>query len=269
MSQFIDLKELEKEVTDAAKQATADLSAMLHAKAVELAGERLNTRRQAFIDHLDVSREGDVWILSLDESMNWIEDGLPEHSNLENLLASKKAKTAKDGSKFIVVPFKQGPNKGPTNTTPSNLELVSAVKAHMKQAKIPWSKIERDDNGRPKIGRLHSFDVKSPNKTHEGPGQGWGPVGENRQGPNKDYQKGQSGGRDLLSGVGVYQHEVGGKVQRSVMTFRTASSKQLGTGMWWMSKIPPTNIFEDVYKWGLEEVSNTIIPQILERLGAK
>lgn len=269
------LENFSDELTKAAKEAVRDLSAMSHAKAVELSGERLHTRRQMYLDALSLQEHDGVWLLSLAGQAAWIDNGMEPHSMLDALLASPKAKRAADGSKFIVVPFEHGPGKGATNTAPAQLPIVEAVKAAMKQRGIPWAKVERDQNGRPIFGRLHRFNVAAPEKTGAGAAQGWGPVGDVRQGYSERNARMRQhggpggGGAPFLQGVAVYQHaDAGSKTgaRRSVMTFRIASSKHQGQGRWEHPGLEPTHILDDVAAWAVEEAEKTIIPALVKKV---
>jgi hypothetical protein len=246
---------------------------MTMAKVTELANERLHSRRKQFIDALSMREEDGIWVIELAGEARWIDDGMEPHSMLDALLSSPKAQRSADGSTYVVVPFEHGPGKGATNTPASQLDLVGTVKSEMKRRKIPWATIERDDQGRPKLGRLHKFSVKGkPSKTGEGPGQGWGPVGDTKQGYSdrnaRMRQHGGPGGGGIpfLQGVAVYQNAVeGGGVKRSVMTFRIASSKHRGEGRWEHPGLEPVNIFEDAWKWALETMDKEIMPKLAEQ----
>lgn len=264
------LKDFEEAIKGAVKEAEKDLAAQVHAKAVELANERLHARRQMFVDALSVKEEEGAWFVELAASARWIDEGQEPWSIKDALLASPKAKTAKDGSTYVVVPFEHGPGKGATNTPASSQDIVSTVKSEMKKRKIPWAKVERDDQGRPKLGKLHGFDIMNgPAKTGQGPGQGWGPVGDVKQGPNDRQKVGggpAGGGTPFLQGVAVYQHAMeGGGVRRSVMTFRIASSKQ-EDHRWRHPGLDASNIIDDAYKWALDQVETAVIPQVLDAL---
>jgi hypothetical protein len=250
----------------ALNEASRDVAAMVYAKAKELAAERLNSRRDMFVEGLTLYPvNDDVWIVELDAKVRWIDDGVPEHSMLDDLLKSPKAKTAKDGSKYVVVPFNHGPGKGPTNSTQAQQDLTSTIKTEMKRRKIPFGKIEKGEDGSPKIGKLHSFDImNAPNKTHEGPGQGKGPVGSARQGPT---------GIPFLQGVNVYQSKVKDKagkesVKKSIMTFRVASSKHKSEGRWEHPGLDPVNILDDAMAEAMEEFEKEIAPGLIGRIYA-
>lgn len=264
------LTNFEGELQKAAKEAERDLSAMAYSKAVELSSERLHTRRQMFLDSLYLKEDQGVWVVGLGGAARWIDDGMEPHSMLDALLASPKAKRAKDGSTYIVVPFEHGPGSGPTNTTPPQMDLVNEVKSEMKKRKIPWAKIERDDQGHPKLGALHKFTIADrPLKASQGAGQGWGPVGDVRQGPNERQKAGGGpggGGIPFLQGVSVIQSMgEGGKVQRSVMTFRVASSKHAEQGRWKHPGLEKVGIIDSVYEWAQAEAEK-MLPSILEKM---
>jgi hypothetical protein len=265
-------EQFESAVKAAIGDASRDLAAMTHAKAVELASERLHSRREMFINGLHMSTDqAGVSIISLDASVAWIDDGMPKHSMIEDLLKSPKAKRAKDGSSYLVVPFHHGPGKGPTNTPESQQDIVGAVKKEMKARKIPWGKLERDDQGRPKLGLLHRFNVDNhPTKTKQGAGQGWGPIGAVKQGPNDRQKVGGGpggGGTPFLHGVAVYQKQTDKGVKKSVMTFRVVSSKH-SSPRWDHPGLEGTMIFADTAKW-CEEEADKLIPKIMADLMSK
>ncbi len=264
-----------KHLPDKDKQSTKkdqQLVTAIQEKAVELASEKLHSRREMYLNALAMREEDGAFILALDASANWIEDGMPSRNLLESLLKSPKAKRAKDGSSYIVVPFGLGPGKGATNTPASTLDLVDTVKAELKRRKIPLGGIERDDQGRPKLGRLHKFDINSgPDKTHQGPGQGWGPIGAPKQGPNARQKVGGGpggGGLPFLAGVNIFQHAVeGGGVKRSITTFRVASSKHEAP-RWDVGELAGVHIFDELEKWAEEQV-NLIVPKLIKELALK
>jgi hypothetical protein len=261
--------DLEKALKEEAIAANRELALMAQAKATEMANERLHNRRKKFIDALHLSQEGDVWVLSLDAGARWIDEGMPPHNMLDDLLASPKVKRAADGSAYVVVPFEHGPGKGSGENTPYQQDIVDTLKKEFKARKIPWAKIEKGDNGAPKLGKIRSFSIDhSPVKSHDGPGQGRGPIGDVRQGPNKRQVVGggpAGGGIPFLQGVAVYQRaKEGGGVQKSVMTFRIASSKHQGQDRWNHPGLEPTNIMDDVAKWAQEAVERDIFPKLID-----
>lgn len=232
--------ELKPKLEKALEQAAASLALQSHAHLLEQVQSQLNSTREKYVDAISFNQVNDTtWVIHLDQSAMWIEEGLPEHEMIDDLLKSRKAKIAKDGSKYLVVPFQH--NKGPTQQTPAQSDLTNTIKAELKKRNIPYGKIERDGKGKAKTGLLHSFDItKDPIKTHEGPGQGHGQVGQVRQGNT---------GIPFLKNVRVYQRDVGGKIQRGIMTFRVASSKHRGSGKWIHPGLEPRNFLDETADW--------------------
>lgn len=267
LSDLKSLFELPKLAKQAMQEGARDLSAMGHAKTIELAAQRLKSRRSLFVENLKIFQEDQVWVLELQKPAAWIEDGLPPHDMLDYLLKSPKAKTGKNG-KWIAIPFVH--NKAPQNTPESAKPMVDAIRQRMKRDGIAWGKIEKDAEGKPLLGTLHRFSINDrPLKTGFGPGQGHGPVGDVRQGMNMRQREGGGpggGGIPFLRNVSIRQREVKGKVERSVLTFRIASESQRGTGMWHSPGVKGAKIFESVFQWMADAFEKDIAPSIMAKL---
>lgn len=267
-------KEFKPTVDQAMKEAARDLAAQTHAHILEEVQEKLHSTRQKYVDALSYSQvDDDTWVISLGKEAMWIEEGIPPNKDmLDGLLKSPKAKTAKDGSRYIVVPFEH--KKGPTEQTTAGKTLTDTIKAEFKKRKIPYGSIEKNADGTPKTGLIHSFDVlkmsphneiRTPNKTANGPGQGHGPIGAPRQGPT---------GIPFLQGVRVYQNKVKDKngkehVKKSIMTFRIASSKHKGQGRWIHPGLEAKKFFDEAAKWAMKEFEDRIRDQILISVAQK
>ena len=261
-----ELIKLSKKLTSAAEKAMKEagdfLAKQVRGHIVEEAHKKLHTRRQMFVEHLKTFQvDEDTWVVSLDAKYRWIDDGMERHSMVDDLLKSKNAKRAKDGSKYAVIPFEHGP-KGPTQMTPAQATLLNTIKAEMNSRKIPYAKIEKDAAGKAKTGLLHSFDIlDAPIKTANSPGQGKGAIGQVMQGPT---------GIPLLKGVRVYQKEVtdksgATKIKRAIMTFRVVSSKHKDQGRWEHPGLDPVNLMEEGQKWASEQWETLIVPQIMAK----
>lgn len=249
---------LRPKIEQALKTAAQSLAMQAHAHLLEQVQSKLNSTREKYVDALGFTQVNDsTWVINLDRSAMWIEEGLPEHEMIDNLLKSPKAKIAKDGSKYLVVPFKH--NKGPTQQTQAARDLTATVKQELKRREIPYGSIERDSKGKAKEGLLHSFDImKDPVKTHQGPGQGHGPIGAVRQGNT---------GIPFLQSVRVYQKNMkGGGVQRGIMTFRVASSKHRGSGKWVHPGLEPRKFMDETAEWSLK-IWEQMVPEILKAFG--
>jgi hypothetical protein len=244
----------------------ADLASQTHAHIIDLATNGLHARRDRYLQALHFEQVNEVtWMIQLDAEAVWIEDGLPENFEmLDKLLNSPKAKTSADGTKYIAIPLKNG--QGDVSHTAGGKEMKDAIQKEMRRMKIPFAKIERDfATGEPKLGKLHDITMKTPIKTHEGPGQGHGPVGQERQGRT---------GIPFLQGLRVYQKmgkdKIGRpQVQKAIMTFRMATSKQDKSEYWVHPGLPPKHFFEKGFDWALREWEKVIGPKVLATLAGE
>lgn len=242
----------------ALQEATEILASSVHGKIVELAQSTLHSRRQMYLDALHFEKvQDDLYLITLDAKATWIEDGYGAGSMLDFLLKSPKAKTNKLGQKYLVVPFSH--NTKPSERSPAQNDLIESIQSELKRRNLPkMNAIERDSLGRPKIGKIRSFNVPTPLKTGEGPGQGRGEVGQPRQGVT---------GIPHGNGVTFYQHKnPQGKMVKSAMTFRIASESQRGTGAWDRQAKEGTNFFQAATDWAYEELESHIYPGIMASL---
>lgn len=254
---------LDQATKQALKEAGRRLTNMTRAHIVEEANKKLHTRRQMFLDGLTTFQMADdVFVVNLDAKVRWIDDGMQPHNMIDDLLKSKKAKTAKDGSKYAVIPFSH--KKGPTQQTPAQKTLLDTIKRELKQRKIDYGKTEKDEHGSPKLGLLHSFSVTSgPIKTANAPGQGKGPIGSVMQGPT---------GIPLLKGIRIYQREVkdpkSGKtsIRKDIMTFRVVSSKHKGQGRWDHPGTEAVRLMDEAYDWAKRTWEREVVPQMMTQL---
>jgi hypothetical protein len=261
----------------ALKKAAAELTAQTREHIVEQANKKLKTRRQMYIDGLTTYRENEhTFVISLDAKVRWIDDGMSAHNMLDALLKSPKAKMTKDGTgKYLVVPFQH--KLGPTQMTPAQANLNATIKAELntinKERKkhgadaIPYGAIERHQDGSPKLGTLHSFDIMDrPAKTHEGPGQGWGPIGDSKQGPT---------GIPFLQGIQVRQRMALDKkgtehVVREIMTFRVASSKHRDQGGRWDNPgTAPVPLMSEGADWAKQHWESVVKPKLFASIKAE
>lgn len=269
----LDLTPLQKvldadaKIREEAEKAGKQLVAMTRAHIVEEASRKLRSRRQMYVDSLTHFQvDENTFVVNLDAKARWIEEGLPEHNMLDDLLSSHSAKTAQDGSKYVVVPFQH--NVGPSTITPAQANLLATIKMELRKAKIPYGKIEKDENGDPKLGLLHRLNISTPLKTKEGVGQGHGPIGDPIQGWSADG----ASGTPVLKGARVYQQKVKDKagkdkIQRTIMTYRVASSKHHeDPGRWDHPGLEATNLMDEGGDWAQDQWDRVIAPSILDSL---
>lgn len=260
-SEIIDLLGIDEASTGEMNKAAAALTAATKAKAIELANQKLHTRRKMFIEALDHFQvDENTWVVSLDAKAVWIDEGMPEHSMLPDLLKSKKAKTAKDGSKYVVVPFKH--NKGKQLQTPAQQALLNTIKKELRAVGTTPNQIELTKEGKPKLGLVRSLDITQRPLSTADLRIGAGPRGHVAQGPT---------GIPLLKGIRVYQKEVQKSdgttgIQRDVMTFRVASSKHEAQGRWHHPGIEGANIMDEAAAWARNEWDSKIAPSLMDRI---
>jgi len=265
ISQLANLAEnLQPAVEAAMKRAAQELTMATHGHIVEQVQQKLKSTRQKYLDALSFEQISDnAWIISLDPSANWIEDGMEAHEMIEDLLKQgrpnkQKAegsprggiKTAKDGSRYRAIPFEH--NKGQASQTPAQTSLTNMVKSEMKARGIPYGKIEKDAGGQDKLGLLHSFDVSAR-------GKGAMPVPVSKV------------GIPLLNGVRVYQQKVKDKAgkevtKKAIMTFRMVSTKMKGSGRWVHPGLEAKHFMDAAFQWAVDHWTKVIAPSVIEEV---
>lgn len=262
-------KDLTEQINRKLQAAARNLAMQTHAHVKEQAAAKLRTRRDIYNENLDFEQlDTNTWAVVVREKARWIEDGQEPHSMLDDLLASPKAKRAKDGSKYITIPFKHS-GKAPTKQTHTERELLGALKTEMKKMKISYGKVERNPDGSPKTGLLHSFDLNKPTQNRPAHGSE-GPAGRAFSAHSPDSAEGPAG-RPYLWGVRVYQHlkrNPDGSVDkhnatREIFTFRTASSKQEAGKKWFHPGSAPVHLLDEAYTWAKDQWDNHIAPEIV------
>jgi hypothetical protein len=265
ISELQDLLDID-EVADAEMQrAAANLTAATKAKITELAQEKLHSRRNMYLSALShFQLDETTWVVNLDASARWIDDGMDPHNMIDDLLKGKGVKRAKDGSAYKVIPFQL--NKGKQDMTPAQQSLLATVKKELASVGATPNGIENDSSGNPRQGLVRSLDITKAPISTAALRIGRGPRGQVAQGPT---------GIPLLKGVRVYQKEIEGKdgakkMGRFVMTFRVVSSKHKQEGgRWDHPGTPPTNLMEEGLKWAMETWESKVAPAILSRIVAK
>lgn len=278
-------------------QKVGDLAAQAHLRIIESAQQKLHTRREMYLEALNfVEVSPMLHVIELEAKARWIEDGMPEHEMIDDLLmGGKPPKIVKSGKhkgkKYKVIPFQH--NKGPTKQTPAQQDLTATLKAALKKEKVPYGKIEKDEaTGLPKEGKLHEFNFDTSHTNETKPHTPMGPTGPHESwtaaGPRSHRQRntprpaGQEGpgGRPFLWGVRVYQKILRDaktgemlrtkkgniRAQRSIMTFRIVGEWQKGTGKWNYPGIEGMGFLDDAYEWAKREWEQNIEPEIISEL---
>jgi hypothetical protein len=138
------------------EHAVADLAAQTHAHIVEQASNKLHSTRQKYVDALSYEQvHAGLWTVTLDNSAMWIEEGMPRHEMIDDLLKNGAQVSKKTGARYRVIPL---PIKGKTQTPTSGQAVRAAAMKALRSAKINMKDIEKEVDGRAKIGTLHKLD---------------------------------------------------------------------------------------------------------------
>lgn len=214
------------------QQAVQLLATQTHAKILELVQVRLRSTRRIYADNLMAPRKvnENTWIIELKEPAMWVEEGMSPHSMVDDLLK---------GREYRAIPIDQG--KAPTDTPRAMSSLSETLRKELRKYKIPISKIERNPDGSPKLGLLHSLDVNSKEK---------GPTGT-----------------PYLHGLRIYQSmDKTGKTNRFVGTFRMVSKKHKAQGRWFHPGLEPKLFFDKAFQWAMTHWETDILPDLMKGL---
>lgn len=229
-------KSLEKDL----KQSVGALATMTHSKTMELATSELGSLSKMYKDGLSFEQvDKNLWVVSLDEKLLWIEEGR-KSGFMEELLNGKSSKTNSMGERYAVIPFEH--SKNPSEQSSKAKELSEQIQSELKSKNIPYKKIEYNSDGSPKLGLIHRFNVDSP-KLRES---------------HKDSP---------LKGVAIYQRKNSetGKVQRDVMTFRVITERHKEEGKWIHPGRQGDKLMDKAFEWAMREWDTKILPEVLKK----
>lgn len=234
-----------------------DVTKKTNSKIKELADARLKTNKEKFLKGIETTKVAPfTYEIKLDDALSYIETGLSPFNMLEKLLASPKAKTSKSGGKFLIVPFNH--SKEAKQRTDYEEKLSVPLKSGLRKNKVTLRKLEYEDDGTTlKTGPLHRLNIDVPKKL---------------------AKKSDSVGR--LDRLTVYQNALTDKENkplldtkgkqkgsRSLFTFRTASSSQLGSGRWSHPGVKPSFIMRDAEDYAIDEMFKQINDKLANDLG--
>ena len=240
--------EFKSEVETAIKTAVGALASSTHAKAIELATEKLNTTRDIYTDALSFQQLNEnMWVVELDmDKAGWLEDGR-KSGFMEELLTGKSSKMGKDGKRYAIIPFEH--SKPASKQAPTAQRFTEEIRKFLKQKEINYKKIEYNDDGSPKLGLLHSF----------------------KEGIGKELFPSFPAKHDVFKGLSIYQtkDKKTGKIKRDVMTFRVITEDHKAEGLWNHPGRVGELIIDRSYDWALKEFDTIVMPQILESFNRK
>lgn len=226
------------EVEEALNKSAKQLASMTHAKVVEMAQKELSSTREKYLSQLEFQEiVPGVWAITLNQPALFIEDGMQPHSMVDDLLR-KNPKISKDGFRYKHIPFEH--SKPSSEQTMQGKQLTSQLKELFKREGIPFKGIEKNADGSPRIGKLHTLQLGGARPTAKATSP-------------------------AFDGVTVYQSMTRqGKVRRDVMTFRTVSDKSKAMGKWFHPGLTAKKFFEKAYDWAEKTWENEILPAVLD-----
>jgi hypothetical protein len=200
-----------------------------------------------------------MWVVEIDESAKWIEEGRPETSMATDqwLLKPGKAKIAKDGSTYRSIPFKQ--TEGKKDAPGAKPLFAELVKRAAKRQNVSLTKPEIGLDGKPKIGIVAKLDI-SPTMTRSESPVLYSKPRTLEEAMATGLQP--HGGIFKLKGAVVTQKlNKKGKPVKETVVFRTVSSKHKNESRWMYPQVQAFNAIPAAHKWAEEQI-NAIIKQI-------
>lgn len=204
-----------------------------------------------------------IWVVEVDESARWLEEGRGEQFMGDWLLKGNNVKTAKDGSSYRVIPLPQKRGVGGEKTFQKKPILATSLRNLLKQNNINLGKLEKAADGSPKLGILHNIPVNPQFTSTQAP--------ELFSRPRSPMEAQMTGlpaheGHYLLGGLAVMQREVttGGKkkVVREAVTFRVISSKHAADRRWMYPEVKALNAIPEAFEWAKSQWSSVILPEL-------
>lgn len=245
-----DAERIKKNIENDLKQAVKALGSSGFKHAEDLAQSKLSGKlSDIYKSNLKIEQPSDnIVIIELKEEAFWIEQGR-KSGFMEELLKSKSGspvKTSKDGHKYRVIPIENA--SGGKKVQSAGEDLVGDLKNFLKSQGVRTSKtkgLELDESGSPRIGRMHSFDIKK--------------IRDKKQLSND------------IKAVSVFQNKNPGtgKVERNVVAFRVISEKHRESGKWNHPGTPPARILEETFKWIEQQWQTQIFPAIKAKYESK
>ena len=251
MSLKIDIKSsdvIKKAKENIKKKLEEDLKGVVKTLSVGAVREAERLSQENLPSSLNNIYKENLYIEQLSDNMTivgirpealWIEEGR-KSGFMDELL--KNGKVSKEGHRYKAIPFKHGTST--KDYSKSGTDLVNELKTFLKRKGVPYSKnraLALDENGSPRIGRIHSFNIK-------------------------DMRNSKKGAESLsrnLQGVSVFQNKnpKTGKIERNIMTFRVISEKHEGS-KWMHPGREGENILDKTHEWVQNTWQREILPEL-------
>lgn len=242
-----EFKELASEVEQDLIKAVGQLAPMTHARVAEMASDELSSSLHILqgvgkdgkrnLDWDEISPG--IWVVTINEDALWIEDGISPGKDMKKDLLKNATDVSKDGHKYRPIPFDHA--KPPSQSTPKAQEYVAMVRKKLKEAKIPFKKIEKNKDGSPRIGKLHKMDIESERPTARA-------------------------SHPALKGLTIYQSmDKSGNVRRDILTFRTVSESPKSKDKWIHPGYTGRKFLDRAAEWAMDKWEKEILPEVLAK----
>lgn len=236
--------------------AVEALSISTHAFVVKYANDHLTGFTRSHFIGEDGSNirwakiSNNMWMVEIDESVKWIEEGRSATSMATEdwLLKPGKSKTAKDGSKYRVIPFSH--NKDDIGTPPA---MRQAITESLKFNKVNMKKIEFNPDGMPKIGIVQKLKDLPKLDNPDNNMYQFRSQGRTSQEAEEFGLPKYEGSHFLSGGVVVQRPTKRGKIRKEVITFRVVSSKHEAEGRWMYPAVTPLNSIPAAHEYANKE----------------
>lgn len=200
-----------------------------------------------------------IWVVEIDESAKWIEEGRDETSMATEqwLLKPGKAKRAKDGSLYRSIPFKQ--TEGKKDAAGAKPLFAELVRKAAKRQGISLTKPDLGPDGKPIVGIVAKLNISHPMTQSQVPSLYSKPrtLEEAMATGLKPH-----GGILKVKGAVVTQRvNKKGKAVKETVVFRTVSSKHQNEHRWMYPRVEPLNSIPAAKEWAENQI-NAIIKQI-------
>lgn len=248
------------------------LAIQTHAKVIEFATEELKGYQlETFLGKGAknvrwTKASNNLWVVEIDESVGYFEDGRPSVSMATDKWLLKNAKTAKDNSKYKVIPFTHDLKGKGTDAHGTAAVLNTMAKNAVRVARtadnkrIPLYKIEKNPDGTVKTGIVHKIPVNAPFSQSQAPNLYSKPRTADEA---KATGLKAHAGIFKLQGLVISQRDNGnGRIKREGVTFRVVSSKHQSEHRWMAPEIKPGNYLQKAFTWMEQEW-----PKILAGIG--
>jgi len=231
------------------------LSIATHAFVVNYANENLTGWKRSHFFGQDnqnvrwIQIDENMWVVEIDPSVAWIEEGREPTSMATDkwLLKPDKSKLAKDGSTYRVIPMSDHKDNR------RKPELSEILNKQLQDQGIDMSTIDLDSNGQPKLGVIKKLNFGT-NVTEKSASNEMFFSAPRSAEQGKQLGLPAYGGKHYLQGAVVTQRKDDrGNIKKEATTFRVVSSKHEAEGRWMYPKVEPLDSIPKAYEFAEQQ----------------